>query len=78
MIKLTRFNHSELIVNADLIEFIEQTPDTVVTMVTGRKVLVLESAEEIVKRVVTYRHEAGAMLPRFEGSTAHNAQQDAA
>lgn len=78
MIKLTRFNHSELIVNADLIEFIEQTPDTVVTMVTGRKVLVLESAEEIVKRVVTYRHEAGSMLPRFEGSTAHNAQQDAA
>ena len=45
MIKVTRFNHTELIVNADMIEFVEHTPDTVITMLTGRKVLVLESAK---------------------------------
>lgn len=70
MIKVTRFNHSELIVNADMIEFIEHTPDTVITMLTGRKVLVLESSEEVVRRVVAYRREAGTLLPRLEGAHA--------
>ncbi len=68
MIKITRFNHTELIVNADLIEFVENTPDTVITMVTGRKVLALESAEEIVRRVIAYRRQAGPFVPRLEGA----------
>lgn len=55
MITVTRFNQSELMVNADLIEFVEQTPDTVITMTTGRKVLVRETAEEIRLRVIAYR-----------------------
>lgn len=64
MIKVTRFDQSELIVNADLIEFIEQTPDTVISMLTGRKVVVRETAEEIVKRVLAFREKAGT---RFSG-----------
>ena len=55
MITVTRFNQSELTVNADLIEFVEQTPDTVITMTTGRKVLVRETADEIRLRVIAYR-----------------------
>ena len=62
MIKVTRFDQSELIVNADLIEFIEQTPDTVISMLTGRKVLVRESAEEVVSRVVAFREKAATRI----------------
>ena len=70
MIKVTRFNHSELIVNADLIEFVERTPDTVITMLTGRKVLVREPVEEVMRRVVAYRRQVGPTVPRLEGADA--------
>ena len=55
MIKLTRLNHVPLIVNADLIEHIDMTPDTIVTLTSGQKFMVLESAEEVVEKVITYR-----------------------
>jgi flagellar protein FlbD len=42
-------------VNADLIEHIEVTPDTIVALTTGQKFMVLESAEEVVERVVQFR-----------------------
>lgn len=59
MIKVTRFNHTEVIINADLIEFIEANPDTVITMVTGKKVLVLETAEEVRQLAQDYRRSFG-------------------
>jgi len=55
MIKLTRLNHVPLIVNADLIEHVEVTPDTVVALVNGQKFMVLESAEEVVEKVIQFR-----------------------
>lgn len=55
MIKLTRFNGAEFILNADLIKFIEKTPDTVVTLRDGEKVLVKEAPEEVVRRSIEYR-----------------------
>ena len=55
MIHLTRLNHVPLIVNSDLIEHVEVTPDTVVALTTGQKFLVLESAEEVVERVIQFR-----------------------
>jgi flagellar protein FlbD len=55
MIKLTRLNHVPLIVNADLIEHIEVTPDTVVALTTGQKFMVLESAEEVIEKVIQFR-----------------------
>lgn len=55
MIQLTRLNHVPLIVNADLIEHVEVTPDTVIALTTGQKFLVLESAEEVVERVIQFR-----------------------
>ncbi|HLV80415.1 MAG TPA: flagellar FlbD family protein [Chthonomonadaceae bacterium] len=78
MIKVTRFNHSELIVNADLIEFVERTPDTVITMLTGRKVLVLEPVEEVMRRVIAYRRQAGPIVPRLEGADAAPALENGA
>lgn len=55
MIKLTRLNRVPVIVNADLIEHVEVTPDTVVALTNGQKFLVLESAEEIVEKVIEFR-----------------------
>jgi flagellar protein FlbD len=55
MIRLTRLNHAPLVLNSDLIEQVEVTPDTVITMTTGEKLMVLESADEIVDRVVDFR-----------------------
>jgi flagellar protein FlbD len=58
MIKLTRLNHSELVVNAELIETIEATPDTVITLTTGKKLVVSEEVDEIIRRVLEYRRHA--------------------
>lgn len=55
MIQLTRLNKKPLIVNADLIEFIENAPDTVITLVTGEKVIVLESSEAVLDLIYQYR-----------------------
>jgi len=55
MIHLTRLNHSALVVNSDLIEHIEATPDTVLSLTTGQKITVLETAEEVVDRIVSFR-----------------------
>lgn len=55
MIHLTRINHRPMVLNAELIEHVETTPDTVVSMTTGEKFVVIESADEIVDRVIAYR-----------------------
>ena len=55
MIHLTRINRTSLVLNAELIESIEVTPDTLISLTTGQKLVVLESAEEVVRRVVEYR-----------------------
>jgi len=55
MIYLTRLNHTPVVVNAELIEHIETTPDTVISLTTGQKFMVLESTEEIIRRVINFR-----------------------
>ncbi len=55
MIQVTRLNHAPLVLNSDLIEHIESTPDTVISLSGGQKYVVKESAEEIVERVVEFR-----------------------
>lgn len=55
MIRLTRLNHVPMYVNADLIEHIEVTPDTLLTLTSGQKMVVLETAEEVVERVIAFR-----------------------
>lgn len=54
MIQLTRLNGSEFLLNAELIKFIEQTPDTIVTLRDGDKVMVQERPDEIVRRAIAY------------------------
>ena len=55
MVEVTRFNKETIIINADLIEMIEAAPDTVITMTTGKKLVVSESKEEIVDKVIKYK-----------------------
>ena len=60
MIRLTRINGVEVVVNADLIEFVEMTPDTLVTLFTGKKIPVQESSDTVIEKVVSYRRSIGA------------------
>jgi len=55
MVKLTRLNNTILVVNGELIEFIEATPDTIVTLTTGRKVVVRETVDNVIEMVVAYK-----------------------
>ena len=55
MIHLTRINHSPLVLNSDLIEHIEANPDTVISLTSGQKYVVMESAEDVIERVVEFR-----------------------
>jgi len=55
MIKLTRLNNSTIHLNPDLIKSIEETPDTIISLVNGDHYLVLEKTEEIIDRIIAYR-----------------------
>ena len=66
MIYVTRLNHTSVVLNADLIEYVETTPDTVISLTTGQKLMVLETAEEIVARVVRYRRSIAAPMDSEE------------
>ncbi len=63
MIHLTRLNQAPLVVNADLIEHLEMTPDTVIVLTTGQKILVRETADEIIEKVVRFRRSVLEGLP---------------
>lgn len=66
MIRLTRINESAFFVNAELIAFIDETPDTVLTLTTGEKVRVRERAGEVVERVLDYRRRAAGAAQRTD------------
>ncbi len=57
MINLTRMNNSTYTLNSDLIEMVEETPDTVVTLTSGKKFVVKESREEIIRLIQEYKRK---------------------
>ncbi|MFT3984903.1 MAG: flagellar FlbD family protein [Lachnospiraceae bacterium] len=57
MVEVTRLNGTKVIVNSDLIEIVEETPDTVVTLTTGKKIIVKESRQEVKNLVKSYKRE---------------------
>lgn len=63
MIKLTRFDGSEVAVNAELIKFVEAAPDTIVTLTSDQKILVLETVDEVIEKVIGYKRLAYGSLP---------------
>lgn len=54
MITVTRLNNKPVVVNAELIKFVESTPDTMITLITGEKVIVRETVDQIVERAIAY------------------------
>lgn len=68
MIKVKRLNDKEFVVNSELILFIESTPDTVITLTTGQKIVVLESVDDIIKKVVDYRAKIKMISRSYEGN----------
>ncbi len=72
MIRLTRLNSQVLIVNSDLIKFVEQFPDTLITLVTGEKIVVRESAEEVLAKLVEFRRSVLQGLSSvWDSSSSH-------
>lgn len=59
MIKVTRMNGLELVINGDMIEFLEATPDTVLTLTTGKKFVLKDSVDEVIQKVIDYKRSIG-------------------
>lgn len=57
MIKLTRLNDEEIVVNANLIEIVKSTPDTIIKLTTNKNVLVKESVDEVIQKVIDYKRK---------------------
>ena len=70
MIQLTRLNNHVFSVNSDLIKFVEEAPDTVITLINGEKLIVRESAREVLERVLQFRRSVldGLFLPAAQGT----------
>lgn len=57
MIEITRLRGAKIIINAELVECVEETPDTVVTLTSGKKYVVSESGKEIVDLIIDYKRK---------------------
>lgn len=57
MIELTKLNGLKFVLNGELIESVEETPDTVISTTTGKKIIVAEKVEEVVEKVVEYKRK---------------------
>jgi flagellar protein FlbD len=69
MIRVTRLNGEEIVINDDLIEFIESTPDTIISLTDGKKIMVKENPDEIIKRVAAFRRMASSLEWKAAPST---------
>ena len=62
MIRLTRLNDTEFIINAEMIEFVEAIPDTIIILQSGKKVMVVEPVDEVVERIIEYKRRCSQPL----------------
>jgi len=76
MIRLTRLNNQPLTVNSDLIKFVEQSPDTLITLLTGEKIVVRESSEEVLARIIDFRRSVlQGVVYSWDSSSLHTAAE---
>lgn len=73
MIELTKLNGSKLVVNSDLIEFIEAAPDSLITLTTGTKIMVQEKIPDIIAAIIHFRR---LILQKAEFNTTGAASID--
>ena len=71
MIQVSRLNKTPFILNSDWIETVEATPDTVILLINGKRYVVAEPVDEIVRRVVEYKRIAGFMAKTPYGGPAN-------
>lgn len=69
MIYLTRLNQSAIVLNADLIEHIELSPDTIICLTSGEKIRVQEKSDEVIRRVVEWRKRISLSEGESNGKT---------
>ncbi|ACL70429.1 flagellar FlbD family protein [Halothermothrix orenii] len=67
MIKVKKINGDEIVINADLMETVQATPDTVITLTTNKKILVLDDVDDIIKKVIEYKQKVFGNLKVEEG-----------
>lgn len=70
MIELHRLDNSKMVINTDMIESIEEMPDTIITLSNGKKYIMRERAETIIKKIIRFKNEAG--ISQLEVKTAGN------
>ncbi len=75
MILVTRLNKQHFFLNSDLIELLEETPDTLITMTTGKKFIVEESAETVINKIVEYKNlcfrEVNLRVSKTDNDSSH-------
>jgi len=76
MIQLTRLNNATFAVNCDLIKYVEESPDTVITLVNGEKLVVRETAWQVIERVREFRRSI--LTARGDATPHADAQESAA
>jgi flagellar protein FlbD len=69
MISVKRLNNQEFWLNPHLVETIEATPDTVITLSTGKQLVIKESVAEVVAKIIKYRKTIGDKFTEFKGTT---------
>lgn len=74
MILVTRLNGSEFYVNEDMIEFMEETPDTIITLSTDKKLVVKESINDLLEAIITFRRKVylgdnNHLIEKIEGAS---------
>jgi len=69
MIKLTRLNGAEIVVNADQIKYVESTPDTIVTLMNNEKVLVSDSVDDVIEKVVAFKRRSYPAIQNDQGTS---------
>jgi flagellar protein FlbD len=73
VIQLTRLNGNPIALNSDLIKFVENAPDTVITLINGEKIIVRENSEDVIHRIVDFRRSVMAGFPNWSGSDVNSA-----
>lgn len=63
MILVTRLNNKQFYVNAELIQTVESTPDTVITLTNYERLIVVEPANTVVERIIEYKRQTNCILP---------------
>lgn len=65
MIDLRLINGTHIVLNSDLIEFIEATPDTIISLSTGKKMIVKETVDEVIEKIIQFRRRIGVVTREF-------------